>query len=120
MDNGDNFEKPIDDVAFGKGTFGGLQKAEDFAAHVFKDRDKPEFAPISRESGNVDVGGESRRAAIVTRYRSGSITETHLDPDGSLGGHGAYHYSKREDTCYALKRGDRGAGRELRGRLIEK
>jgi hypothetical protein len=121
MDNGNYFNKPIDDDdrAFGKGTRGGFVKAPEFAPLVGRNRDVPNFAPISREGGNVDVGNGERRAAIVTRYRSGSITETHLDKNGSLGNHGAYHYSARTNTHHALKEGGKPAGTTLRGLLIK-
>lgn len=113
----DRFSTEITERAFGKGKFGGLTGADDFLALAHRDREEHDFAHTGTDTGFVDVEGE-RRAAVVRHYRSGSITETHLNSDGGMGNHGSYHYSKREDTTYALKKPEKAAGRKVKGTLI--
>jgi hypothetical protein len=115
----DIFAAKLDDVAFGKGTFGGLIKADPFEQLVERDRDQHANALVSVERGFVEIGDAAeKRAAVVRRYRSGSITETHVNPDGSLGNHGSYHYSKRLDTAFALKSPEKAAGKAIRAKLV--
>ncbi|MEM7360339.1 MAG: hypothetical protein AAF431_14680 [Pseudomonadota bacterium] len=50
------------------------------------------------------------RDAIVTRHRSGSLTESHHDPTG--GKHSVYHYSITDDKVYK-GRGEQGGVKSI-------
>lgn len=110
-------EHIIEDAAYGKGDFAGLTGPDAFKGVAHRGRGEYDFVLTSKEAGHVMVDDE-KRAAVVRRYRSGSITETHLNLDGSLGKHGAYHYSARENKTYALKKPDKAAGCAVKKGLI--